>query len=152
MDYLIDSIRRDPIALLVAVGAFACAIQNRQPRLIFAAFGFILRCGYLIWIGGDFMSSRFLATMYLVSVVLVSVSLKWNRLTGHPLVAATLLIGCWPAPLLFVRDGQIFQKDRLQEAWSMSGPSISSRQVCQRCCATTARFRVREQLTATPCG
>ncbi len=73
-NYLRNSIRWDPITLtLSAVTAFLILSERKPVKLI-------LLCGsgiyllYVVSIGGDFMSGRFLSGIYVISVILALVS------------------------------------------------------------------------------
>lgn len=67
--YLFDSVSRDPTTLLIAATAIAAAAGLRTRRLAALAVGILLHVGYVVWIGGDFMSGRFLAVPFLVGVI-----------------------------------------------------------------------------------
>lgn len=58
--YLRDSLRRDPLTLTATAGAvlFATFRGNRTTRAL--ALGVPLYLAFVVWVGGDFMSGRFL--------------------------------------------------------------------------------------------
>jgi arabinofuranosyltransferase len=67
--YLFNSIASDPITL-TAIGAsliLSMVWGNKQEKLISLGVGLYL--GYVVWIGGDFMSGRFLSAPLLSSVI-----------------------------------------------------------------------------------
>lgn len=72
--YLWVSLENDPvtlIGLILGVGA-ALAVGPRLPRAW--ALGVLAYLGYVVWIGGDFMSGRFLGVPLFVSVFLLGVT------------------------------------------------------------------------------
>jgi arabinofuranosyltransferase len=70
--YLLSPIRTDPLTLLtIAIGA-TVAVLARERRVFFAAVGILLYLLYIVRIGGDFMTGRFLSAPLLVAVVLLS--------------------------------------------------------------------------------
>jgi len=72
--YLWVSLEHDPITLIgliLGIGA-ALAVGPRLPRAW--ALGVLAYLGYVVWIGGDFMSGRFLAVPLFVSVFLLGIT------------------------------------------------------------------------------
>lgn len=67
-DYLLDSLTRDPITEVATLAcvAFACVRGNGARRA--AAAGVVLYLVYVVCIGGDFMSGRFLTAPLLLGV------------------------------------------------------------------------------------
>lgn len=74
--YLLDSVVTDPITLLTITLALIGAWVSRERRLFALAVGVLLYLIYVVKIGGDYMSGRFLAAPFLLSVV-VLVRLEW---------------------------------------------------------------------------
>ena len=93
--YLLDSLDRDPITLTAIAIAVVVAAFHRTlaPRAL--AAGVVLYLGYVVSIGGDFMSGRFLALPVFASVLLMSRMLVgaskrlWATAAG-----ALLVVGC----------------------------------------------------------
>ncbi len=77
LTYLVRSTAIDPLSSLLIVFGLATAVWSRRPGLLFWAAGIVLYLGYVVWIGGDFMSGRFLAA---------------------PVLGAMLIAGKRPAP------------------------------------------------------
>jgi arabinofuranosyltransferase len=77
--YFFNSIAWDPITPLVIGSSLILSILggNKQERLI--SLGVIVYLGYVLWIGGDFMSGRFFSAPLLSSVILLVAFL--NRTT-----------------------------------------------------------------------
>jgi arabinofuranosyltransferase len=70
--YLGDSLAQDPVTLPVIGLAFvACVVQRRPASLLFA-LGLLLHLTYIVRVGGDFMSGRFLTAPFFWSVLFVS--------------------------------------------------------------------------------
>ena len=70
--YLGDSLRRDPITLVViAAGAAAGVLRGGRAARALAA-GIALHLAYVVSIGGDFMTGRFLTPALALSVVLLA--------------------------------------------------------------------------------
>lgn len=96
--YLLNSLRVDPITLTTVAVGVLLSIASRERRRIALALGAILYVAYVVRVGGDFMSGRFLTAPFLLSVV----SLAWApsrswRLpawsTGAFLVVLSLALG-----------------------------------------------------------
>jgi arabinofuranosyltransferase len=79
MDYLLNSINWDPIILFSIGFAGVGLYLYRNTRLTFLYFGVLLYLGYVVKIGGDFMSGRFLTAPLLLSVVIISNHIKMKR-------------------------------------------------------------------------
>ena len=76
--YLLDSLDRDPVTLTaIATAAVIAAFQRNTTARALAA-GIALYLVYIVSIGGDFMSGRFLAVPVFASVLLMA------RLLGGP--------------------------------------------------------------------
>jgi arabinofuranosyltransferase len=58
--YLGDSLRRDPLTLVAIAGAAALAALRRERFALLIVLGIALHLAYVVKVGGDFMSGRFL--------------------------------------------------------------------------------------------
>jgi arabinofuranosyltransferase len=92
--YLQDSLIQDRVTLPAILGALTAATVMRRRELLPLAIGILLYLGYVVKIGGDFMSGRFLAAPLLCAVVVVwrlqfSTKSAWLAL-GLVLVAGVL--------------------------------------------------------------
>ncbi|MDY6991994.1 MAG: hypothetical protein SVR94_05230 [Pseudomonadota bacterium] len=102
--YLLESLSRDPITLLTIITALAVATRRRH--LIPLALGIGLSLCYVVYIGGDFMSGRFLTAPLLMAVIILT---QYNRLSRpkssglqFTLLALVVLLGVLsPQPTLF---------------------------------------------------
>jgi arabinofuranosyltransferase len=70
--YLWDSLNRDPITLLTVAFSIVFAYGNMITRMI--AVGIALYLAYVVSIGGDFMSGRFLSTLFVASICILAVA------------------------------------------------------------------------------
>ena len=70
--YLLNSINKDHITVLVIMTGIAIPVITKKKRQIPLAFGITLYLVYIVKIGGDFMSGRFLAVLVFCAVALIS--------------------------------------------------------------------------------
>lgn len=70
--YLRDSLKVDPITLVIIASGILLAFISREKRKIWIAAGILLYLLYTVKIGGDFMSGRFLAAPFLCSLVIIA--------------------------------------------------------------------------------
>lgn len=69
--YVVDCLRRDAwTALVLCLGLVAGARRDGLPRAM--AVGLGLHVAYVVWIGGDFMSGRFLAPAFFLALALLT--------------------------------------------------------------------------------
>lgn len=74
--YLRDSVLRDPLSISLILFSTVLTISKKDARRLVIGLGVILYLLYLVKIGGDFMSGRFLSITVLVSIVLITTSVK----------------------------------------------------------------------------
>ncbi len=95
--YLVNSLRWDPLTLVAIAAALVLAVAARRAATLAVAAGVALYLIYIVRIGGDFMSGRFLAAPLLVAVallvVLVNDSLRRRPRRVAPLALAVLALG-----------------------------------------------------------
>jgi arabinofuranosyltransferase len=65
--YLLDSIGNDPLTLLVIFGALVSPLAGVRGWTIPA--GIALYVAYIVWVGGDFMSGRFLTGPFIAALI-----------------------------------------------------------------------------------
>jgi len=82
LQYMTDSAQNDPPTLLVCAAGVLAAILRRRTAEVTLAVGALLYCVYVVWIGGDFMSGRFLSAPFLVCAVLVGRAVGERRRAG----------------------------------------------------------------------
>ncbi len=72
MWYLANSLRWDPLTPLLIVAGMVVPLLTRAWRQVPVVFGIALYLCYVVWIGGDFMSGRYLTAPCLGAVCLLS--------------------------------------------------------------------------------
>lgn len=70
--YLLNSLRTDPLTLLTVASGIMVAFVLKDRRLLALATGILLYLAYVVRIGGDFMSGRFLAAPFFIAVALIT--------------------------------------------------------------------------------
>jgi arabinofuranosyltransferase len=98
--YLVDSWRMDPITPIVIVGGLGLAFARRQGGWIGA--GVLVYLVYVVKIGGDFMSGRFLTAPLLISLALAAVAggpwlahaVRRQAVVAAAAVLAIVVVGC----------------------------------------------------------
>jgi arabinofuranosyltransferase len=71
--YLLNSLRWDPLTLAAVAAALLLALASRRAAALAVAAGIALYLIYIVRIGGDFMSGRFLAAPLLAAIALLVV-------------------------------------------------------------------------------
>jgi arabinofuranosyltransferase len=102
--YLLDSLAHDPVTLGAVGAALALSLWKGSAHERALAMGILLYVAYVVRIGGDFMSGRFLCAPFFLSVALLVAKLadspprpSRQRYLGLALVAALILFGiAWP--------------------------------------------------------
>jgi arabinofuranosyltransferase len=92
--YLLDSLDRDPITLTAIAVAVVVAAFRRElaPRAL--AAGVVLYLWYVVSIGGDFMTGRFMALPAFASVLLMSRLVGASKPLWATAAGALLIVGC----------------------------------------------------------
>lgn len=88
--YLLNSLRWDPLTLAAIAAALVLAVLSRRGAALVVAAGIGLYLLYIVRIGGDFMSGRFLAAPLLAAVVLLIVLV--GPVLRRPSTAAAVVI------------------------------------------------------------
>jgi len=91
--YLVDSITRDTITIVVIGFIFLVTLKSGEWKKMAAAFGIFLYILYIVKIGGDFMSGRFLSLPLFAAAIILSRT-EVKRSTALTLSILFLLIGC----------------------------------------------------------
>ena len=76
--YLLNSLRLDPITLVTVALAVVASLWSRSGGRIAVAAGILFNLAYVVRVGGDFMSGRFL-TVAMVTAAALLASLRWSR-------------------------------------------------------------------------
>lgn len=100
--YLLNSWRVDPPTLIVIAGAAVVALWTRRVEALTVAAGLGLQLAYIVRVGGDFMSGRFLAPAVLVAVGLLIQSARTPRLRAT-LATLFIVVGGLACPHAFAR-------------------------------------------------
>ena len=100
--YLLDSLYLDPLTILVMITGIIISLILKNKKLLPLTAGIIFYIVYIINIGGDFMSGRFLSVPLLCAVIIFSkIEIKSIKLA---IVSAVIIIGLGllsPRPNLF---------------------------------------------------
>lgn len=89
--YLLDSLRVDPVTLLVVALAVAAGwARSGDKRAV--AMGVLFSIIYVINVGGDFMTGRFLTPAFFMSAVLLAQE-EWPLPAAAPTAGVFLLLG-----------------------------------------------------------
>jgi len=153
--YLAHSLRHDPLTPAACAAAIAYAFSVRDRKSVGIAFGILLYLAYVVRIGGDFMSGRFLTTPFLLAVALIIRAPRWTDrrywlpamigacamgvIATHPPVLSGPRFGCDATPEMFLEGIQI-RSERL-----FSYPALGLFSACNdQDCVSVAVFRGRE--------
>ena len=100
--YFVNSLRLDPLTLVVTVLGILMVFVTRRAWANPLVVGVILYLGYVVWIGGDFMSGRFFAAPLFCVVVLIGRSDGLPDKMTSAAILGVLVVGlASPAPTLF---------------------------------------------------
>jgi len=98
--YFLNSLGWDPITLTMIFSALALTFIGRRREEILVALGVVLYLGYIVAIGGDFMSGRFFSAPLIFSVaLLVRRAEDATTLEKYVWIGLALLLGVLLAPL-----------------------------------------------------
>lgn len=113
--YLQDSFYRDPVTLIFIVTTLFISVFQKRPELRAICLGVIFYLTYILWIGGDFMSGRFLTVpLFCCAIISVRYVLDPNM---FPVYAITLLV----PGLLFSRSTILSGFDYTNTEINMNG-------------------------------
>jgi len=118
--YLLDSLARDPLTLLCIGWGVLIPVLQKKWRQLPVAIGVLLYLGYVVKIGGDFMSGRFLTASLFCAAFLISRGPFQNFPTAlMALLMVTLVALCGPHPIMLTGFGY---EDAVDSA-SKKGPA-----------------------------
>lgn len=106
--YLLDSVNRDPVTLTAIGVSLIVATMERSKEAWLGAAGIVVTLMYVVWIGGDFMSGRFLAAPVLVAVWLLVRAQRITQAEWWPVVAV-LAAAALASPHLPLRSDRSFE-------------------------------------------
>jgi arabinofuranosyltransferase len=107
--YLLDSIERDPVTMVVIAAGMVAPVLTRQRRDWPVSLGLFLMLLYTVRVGGDFMSGRFLTGGVLCALMLLTREVRTADLRGLaplPIALAVVASGFTPGAS-FVTDGRL---------------------------------------------
>ncbi len=103
--YLLNSLSLDPVTLAVIAASLALVVLGRGPQRLALGLGMFLYLLYIIWIGGDFMTGRFLTPVFLCAIALLADATADVKYQGALLaVAGVLSLSSATCPLLVAED------------------------------------------------
>ncbi len=94
--YLLESLKRDPLTLGVIACGIAVPFVTGRKNLVRIALGIAAYLAYVVWIGGDFMSGRFLTPPLFAAVSVLSQFRFESRRVVWPASAAVVVMGLLP--------------------------------------------------------
>ena len=108
--YLFNSLQRDPLTLTAILFSVGTAVVARSPRRLATAFSVVLYLAYVVRVGGDFMTGRFLSACFFSAAVLLSRTAVSNerRYAALLSVSAVVLSGMVLFPTLNKRYDIMF--------------------------------------------
>ena len=121
--YLLDSIDRDPVTLVAILFAVTMGLAYRGPARWVAA-GVLIDLAYVVSIGGDFMSGRFLTLPLFAAVLILSRAVPFER--ARALTAASLLavVGLTSAQIPLLSDSRVERTDATMDPRFSGGYGI----------------------------
>ena len=103
--YLLDSIDRDPVTLVTIFFAVALGLLSRGPARWIAG-GTLVHLAYVVSIGGDFMSGRFLVLPLLAAVLLLSRTIPFTTVPALMTASVLAVIGLTSAEVPLLSDSR----------------------------------------------
>ncbi|MEK7485511.1 MAG: hypothetical protein AABZ60_14395 [Planctomycetota bacterium] len=94
--YLLNSWKRDPITLSTLGLAILVTLKQREKRTLLLLMGALLYVLYVIRVGGDFMSGRFLTPPFFVALLILTQTQGLEtirRWLWGPIFAVVILVG-----------------------------------------------------------
>ena len=121
--YLLDSIDRDPVTLVAILFAVTMGLACRGPARWVAA-GVLIDLAYVVSVGGDFMSGRFLTLPLFAAVLILSRAVPFER--ARALTAASLLavVGLTSAQIPLLSDSRVERTDATMDPRVSDGYGI----------------------------
>ena len=104
--YLLDSIDRDPVTLVTILFAVALGLLSRGPARWIAG-GMLVHLAYVVSIGGDFMSGRFLVLPLLAAVLLLSRTIPFTTVPALMTASVLAVIGLTSAEVPLLSDSRV---------------------------------------------
>jgi arabinofuranosyltransferase len=97
--YLLDAFQTDPILVLAPILAILVSILKKTWKVFYTVFAStVITIVYLIYIGGDFMTGRFLTALCLTSILLLITEFKKSASVTSLLFVSALTCCLFKAP------------------------------------------------------
>ena len=111
INYFRNSIARDPLTLAAIAYALVMVGVCRARQFFWHAAGIMLYLGYIVWIGGDFMSGRFFAAPLVLAVAMLVA--KNFFLPGRYLAAGAVIVAIlgFSVPTATILSGTDYGRD-----------------------------------------
>ncbi|MCX5900780.1 MAG: hypothetical protein NTX06_08620, partial [Proteobacteria bacterium] len=111
ISYFRNSLARDPLTLAALAYALMMVFVSRARRFFWHAAGIMLYLGYIVWIGGDFMSGRFFAAPLVLAVAMLAAENFF--LPGRYLAAAAVIVAIlgFSVPTATILSGSDYGRD-----------------------------------------
>jgi arabinofuranosyltransferase len=126
--YLVESLLRDPITLFTIGIALLAPFWTKQRQLWPLVLGILISVMYVINVGGDFMSGRFLSTPLLCAVIVLSqiswlgYQTTWSKLKSKLSLFILVLSMCslitYLSPINWIEKPYEFVRARVLERFS----------------------------------
>ena len=91
--YLLNSLKLDPLTLVTIAAGMLTALLKRERRQLSVLVGAGLYLLYVVRIGGDFMSGRFLTPLFFVAAILICRNCSFSRLKMWATASVVLVVG-----------------------------------------------------------
>ena len=121
--YLLDSVDRDPVTLVAILFALTIGLTSRGPAR-WVAVGVLLDLAYVVSIGGDFMSGRFLAVPLFVSVLILSRAVPFERARALTVASLLAVVGLTSAQIPLLSDSRVERTDATMDPRVSNGYGI----------------------------
>jgi arabinofuranosyltransferase len=121
--YLENSLREDPLTLTAIAAALVAVALRRRPHELALGLGILAYLDYVVRIGGDFMSGRFLTAPLCVAVaLLVGGGLPGGRRAAALGLAAALALGLLARPIPTLASGRDYglRRTKLIDRWGVA--------------------------------
>ena len=108
--YLLDSIDRDPVTLVAILFAVTMGLACRGPARWVAA-GILIELAYVVSVGGDFMSGRFLTLPLFAAVLILSRAVPFERARAFTAASLLAVVGLTSAQIPLLSDSRVERTD-----------------------------------------
>ena len=99
LHYLASSARLDPLTPVAVAAALGFALLRRERLALLLATGCGLQLAYVVWVGGDFMSGRFLTPALFAAAIVIARCARRSAAAGWALAFGLLALAAPRSPL-----------------------------------------------------